>query len=174
MSFRNDIINLAEKWATPDSGYKPSAAELISFFTDAKTQQAPSQSEAQRSLDTLSSGCYIGDQQKHWCGIFACSVAANAGLSTLSWDLMHGQIQGAEIRKIWGNSGIQPGDIAVVAAYNHHFIITNRNQSHSTWPARPDEIVELVNTVEGNTSGQLIKANTRRLDQIVAYYRILR
>ena len=128
MSFRDDIINSALNWADPGQ-YKPTASELISFFTDSSTQQAPSQDEAQKSLDRLGTGCYVGGQVKHWCGIFACSVAVNVGLNTLRWDLMSGQIRGADVQKKSGSSGIQPGDIAVIAAHSRHFIVTDVNRS---------------------------------------------
>lgn len=168
MSFRDDMINSALSWADPGQ-YKPTANELISFFTDSSTQQTPSQDEAQKSLARLGTGCYIGAQVKQWCGIFACSVAVNVGLNTLQWDLTSGQIRGAEVHKKWGSSGIQPGDVAVIAAHSHHFIVTDVNQSD--WNG---QTVLLVDTVEGNTQGQFIKVNSRRACEIVAYYRIQR
>ena len=75
MSFRDDIINSALNWADPGQ-YKPTASELMSLFTDCSTQQAPSQDEAQKSLDKLGTGCYVGGQVKRWCGIF-CLFRSN-------------------------------------------------------------------------------------------------
>lgn len=164
MSVRDDIVNAGLDWSRPGS-YKPSAGELVSFFSDAGTEQVPSQDEAQKSLDSLVTGCYVGGAVKQWCGIFACSVAANAGLN-VKWTLVSGQIIGTPVKKIWGNSGMQPGDIAVIAHYNHHFIIIDVYSSES------DSNTQLVSTVEGNTSGQLIRENVRNASEIVAYYQI--
>jgi len=112
MSLRDDIVNLALTW--PDQGdYKPSADELISFFSDAQinapTAEVPTESQAQRSLAPLpqgglSTGCYSGPANlvKQWCGIFACSVAVNAGLNGVWWDVNSGYIKGAQVLKIYG------------------------------------------------------------------------
>ena len=158
MSFRDDIVYLAEYWADPGI-YKPVASELVSFFTDANTEQVPSEKEAQKSLDTLGSGCYVGGKVKHWCGIFACSIARNSGMNSLRWTLLGGNILGTEVRKVWGNSGLQPGDIAIISAHNHHFIVTDVD-SGQIW------------TVEGNTEGQAIRTRTRSVSEVVAYYQI--
>jgi hypothetical protein len=82
---------------------------------------------------------------------------------------MSGQIKGAEVQKKWGSSGIQPGDIAAIAAHSHHFIVTDVNQSD--WNGQS---VLLVDTVEGNMQGQFIKVNSKRASEIVAYYQIQR
>jgi hypothetical protein len=170
MSVRDDIVALANEWVDPGFNYKPTPDELISFFTDAKTEQAPSAGEANKSLATLDVGCYVGGQVKHWCGIFACSVARNAGLDRIRWTLRNGEILGPDdqIKKVWGNSGIQPGDIAVIPHASHHFIVTG------TWSADedPNSSPQFL-TVEGNTSGQRIKSSKRNPSEITAYYKIM-
>jgi len=157
MSKRDHIAGLANEWVA-SGPYKPTPDELIGFFTDANTERAPSWDEAQKSLDQRSTGCYVGGQVKHWCGIFACSVARNAGLQTLNWTLRGGEIHGSEVKKEWGNSGIQPGDIAIIAARSHQFIVTG------TWTEDESTPQNLI-TVEGNTSGQKIKTGTRSLSE---------
>jgi len=161
MSVRDDIISSAQNWADPGI-YKPTADELIGFFSDAKTEQVPTDDEAQKSLDTLGTGCYIGGQGqvRHWCGIFACAVARNAGLNSIRWTLLGGNILGVQVQKVWGNAGIQAGDIAIISSYSHHFIVT-------------DVSSDPYSTVEGNTPGQSIRTRTRAASEIVAYYRIL-
>src|SRR5262245_38574964 len=103
MAIRDDIVSSAQDWSGPVR-YRPTASELVSFFQNAGAQQAPSESEAQKSLNTLDTGCYVGGAVKQWCGIFACSVAANKRVLAY-WDLLSGQIRGAGVKKIWGNSG---------------------------------------------------------------------
>src|SRR3954447_6838498 len=114
MAIREDIIQLAKYWADPGS-YRPNADELRSFFIDAGTEQVPTQEEAQKSLDTLQYGCYIGKQRKQWCGIFACAIARNAGLTGIKWTLDGGKILGSRVAKHFGHSSkIQPGDIGII------------------------------------------------------------
>lgn len=127
--------------------------------------------EAAKSLDELPVGCYVGghfeygqikgSQIKHWCGIFACAMAVEAGLSDLRWTLYGGTIKGSQVHKTWGNRGIQPGDIAVINAYSHHFIISEVSEDGT-----------MVRTIEGNTSGQGIRIGSRHLNSIVAHYQI--
>lgn len=168
MSVRDDIVALANEWVDPGLSYKPTSDELISFFTDANTEQAPSSAKANKSLVALDVGCYVGGQVKHWCGIFACSVARNAGLSRLRWTLYSGQILGPDVTKVWGYSGIQPGDIAIIPHASHHFIVTG------TWTTDedPNSSPQSLLTVEGNTSGQRIKSGKRAPSEIVADYKI--
>lgn len=160
------IRHVAADWPNP-SRYKPSATELISFFSDAHTGDLPSLSDAQSSLDNLQYGCYMYGQTqiKHWCGIFACSVAVNAGLNMLKWDLSGGKIVGTQAQWITGNSGIQPGDIGYIDYKQHHVITLDANQLD--WNG---QTVFLVDTVEGNTSGQFILVNTR---PAFGYHRLL-
>jgi hypothetical protein len=73
---------------------------------------------------------------------------------------------GKPVMKIWSHSGMQPGDVAVIAHYNHHFIIVDVYSSES------NSNTQLVSTVAGNTSGQLIRENVRNAAEIVAYYQI--
>ena len=144
--------------ASGGAARKPSAIELRGFFQTAKTEAVPTLAEAERSLATLSSGCYIqGNAVRHWCGIFACAVAVSAGLTAFRWTLNGGRILGP--RLIMGNRDLLPGDIAIIAAYSHHFLITGF----------PDN--GTVRTLEGNTTGEMIKPSQRRLAQITAYYR---
>jgi hypothetical protein len=169
MSVRDDIVALANEWVNPGFYYKPTPDELVSFFADAKTEQAPSWDEANKSLVTLDGGYYVGGQVKHWCGVFACSVARNAGLGGLRWTLYSGEILGHEVKKVWGYSGIQPGDIAIIPHASHHFIVTG------TWTVDEDPCSspQFLLTVEGNTSGQRIKSSKRDPSQVVAYYKIM-
>ena len=73
----------------------------------------------------------IAGASKSWCGIFAVGIWANAGVGvkwTLNWSAAHGNLlndTGVAWRKVWGNSGISPGDIASIAAMQHHFIVTD-------------------------------------------------
>jgi hypothetical protein len=169
MSVRDDIVALANEWVDPGFYYKPTPDELISFFTDANTEQAPSPDEANRSLATLDVGCYVGGHVKHWCGIFACSVARNAGLDRLKWTLFSGKILGPDVKKVWGYSGIQPGDIAIIPHASHHFIVTGTSSEDEDPNSSPQSLL----TVEGNTSGQRIRSSKRNLSEIVAYYKIM-
>jgi hypothetical protein len=159
------LFALANEWVDPGLSYKPTTDELISFFTDANTEQAPSQDQASKSLSTLDTGCYVGGEVKHWCVIFACSIARNAGLVRLKWTLLGGKILG--LKKVWGNSGIQPGDIAIIPHASHHFIVTGI-WSEDEDPDSPHSFL----TVEGNTSGQRTKSGKRKPSEIIAYSQI--
>jgi hypothetical protein len=137
---------------------KPTAAELRGFFSAAKTEAVPTLAEAQKSLTTLSSGCYIqGSAVRHWCGIFACAVAVSAGFTAFKWTLHGGKIIGPQL--IMGHKDMLPGDIGIVASFSHHFLITG-------FPAGGR-----VRTLEGNTTGQMIRHSERNLADIVAFYR---
>jgi hypothetical protein len=136
----------------------PSAAELRDFFVKARTESIPTLEQAQRSLVKLTSGCYIeNDAVRHWCGIFACKVAVSAGLTQCRWSLMGGSLLG--VQKIMGHQDLLPGDIGVIAAYSHHFLITGFPNAGK------------VRTLEGNTPRQWIRASERSVSEIVAYFR---
>jgi hypothetical protein len=136
---------------------KPTAHELSQFFRLARTEAVPTLGEAQRSLDTLSSGCYIqGNAIRHWCGIYACALARNAGLA-FRWTLHGGKIVGPPL--VMGNKDMLPGDIAIIAQHSHHFLLTGFASGGK------------VKTLEGNTTGQLIRPSERDVSQIVGFYR---
>ena len=80
-------------------------------------------------------------------------------MNSLRWTLYGGNILGTEVRKVFGNSGLQPGDIAKIAAHSHHFIVTDIDSNQ-------------ISTVEGNTEGQAIRTRTRNVSEIIAYYQI--
>jgi hypothetical protein len=137
---------------------KPTAEELRGFFATARTEAVPTLAQAQRSLATLGGGCYIqGNEVRHWCGIYACALAVGAGFLNFRWSLMGGNLLGPP--KVWGHQDILPGDIAVIAAYSHHFFVTS-------FPAGGK-----VQTLEGNTSGQMIRRSEKKLGDIVAFFR---
>ena len=137
---------------------KPSAEELRGFFATSRTQAMPTLVEAEKSLHELSSGCYIqGRAIRHWCGIFACALAVSAGLRSFQWTLQGGKILGPQL--VMGNKDMLPGDIAIIAAYSHHFMLTG-------FPA-----AGRVRTLEGNTTGQLIRHSERDVASIVGFYR---
>lgn len=136
---------------------KPTAHDLSAFFRVARTEAVPTLQEAQRSLDTLSSGCYLqGNQVRHWCGIYACALVRNTGLNA-RWTLHGGKIIGPQL--IMGNKDMLPGDIAIIAEYSHHFLLTGFVSGGR------------VKTLEGNTSGQLVRPSERAASQIVGFYR---
>jgi hypothetical protein len=85
----------------------------------------------------------------------------------VKWTLSSGKILGVD--KVWGHSGIQPGDIAVIPHASHHFIVTG------TWSEDedPNSSSQSLLTVEGNTSGQRIKSGKRKPSEIVAYYKMV-
>jgi hypothetical protein len=171
MSFRQAIVDNAKFWAAP-SFYKPTADELVSFFSDANTEQAPTRAEAQASLTELGSGCFVGGRDsknvKQWCGIFACSIARNAGLN-VRWSLLDGKIVGASL--IYGNKGVQPGDVAITdLPFHHHFIVINLDSSADAVERGLGQ--DLITTVDGNTTGQMIRQCAKNISAIDAYYRI--
>ena len=172
MPIRDDILRLAEWWADPGE-YKPWPEELISFFEVAEAEQAPSYAEAQKSLTTLSTGAFVGGAVKHWCGIFACHVLREAGLN-VRWTLLGGKIVGKsanQVKYVPGNQGLRPGDVAMIPKANHHFIVTGVDYGSNTlW------------SVDGNTSGQMIRSLTKQVKYssqeaatktIYGYYRVL-
>jgi hypothetical protein len=144
--------------ATGGGPRKPSAEELRGFFATARTEAVPTLAEAQKSLAQLSSGCYIqGSTVRHWCGIFACAVAVSAGFGAFRWTLNGGRLLGP--RLIMGHRDILPGDIAIIAQHNHHFLVTSFPDGGK------------LRTLEGNTTGQLIRRSEKKLADIVGFYR---
>jgi hypothetical protein len=158
MGYRSKILELAKYWADPGE-WKPDAENLVFFFQNAGTEAAPTTAEAQQALDKGGTGVKVQGVVKHWCGIFACSVIREAGLTTPRWTLLGGKIKNIEL--VLGNKGLQPGDIAMITSGNHHFIVTSLSEDGTS-----------MSTVEGNTLGQYIRARTRKTSEPYAYYRI--
>jgi hypothetical protein len=158
---RHRILQTGLAWTRAKGGgrpYRPSAQELHDFFAASKTEAVPTMAEAEKSLKYLSTGCYIqGTAVRHWCGIFACAVAISAGLRSFRWTLHGGKIIGPQL--VMGNKDLLPGDIAIISQFSHHFVLTG-------FPSAGK-----VATLEGNTTGQLIRESERPLSSIVAFYR---
>ncbi len=157
MGTRDKIIEKAKYWSSPGE-WKPSAEDLVFFFENSGAEVAPSKKEAQAALDAGGTGVKVQGVTKHWCGIFACSCIREAGLTTPQWTLLGGKIKNLEL--VWGNSGIQPGDIALITSGNHHFIVTSINADGT------------MTTTEGNTLGQYIRDRSRKTSEPYAYYRV--
>ncbi|MGH9903211.1 MAG: hypothetical protein ACRD68_15495 [Pyrinomonadaceae bacterium] len=158
MGYRSDIVALAQWWADPGE-WKPTDEDLVYFFQNAGAEAKPSLKEAQEALKYRVTGVKVGGQVKHWCGVFACSVLREAGLNVARWTLLGGKIKNVSL--VWGNSGMRAGDVAMITEGNHHFILTDVDYSAKS-----------MRTVEGNTSGQYIRARTRKTTEPYAYYRI--
>jgi hypothetical protein len=158
MGYRSKIIEWADYWADPGE-WKPDADSLRYFFLNAKTEAAPTIAEANEALKRGGTGVKVQGAVKHWCGVFACSVIREAGLTMPRWTLLGGKIKNLEL--VWGSAGMRPGDIAMITAANHHFIVT-----------AVDYAKKSMSTVEGNTLGQYIRAKTRKTTEPYAYYRI--
>ena len=85
---------------------------------------------------------------------------------TLNWTAAKGNVlntQGVGWRKVWGNKGVRPGDIAAIEAKQHHFIVTAVN-------------ARAVCSVDGNQAGNTIVEYTNwkhTISSIVAYYTLL-
>ena len=149
---RDMICNRARYWASPGT-WRPSASHLVDFFTIAGTEFKPTIASAQKSLDTLDTGCYLDhrpESKRHWCGIFACAVLKEMGVS-VRWSLMGGNMTGPGAKSVWGHTGMRPGDVAIIAAGQHHFIVLDVNYTTGA-----------METVEGNTSGQYIRHRKNR------------
>ena len=155
------LLVQAATQATKSSGgapRQPSAEELRGFFVTSGVKPPLTLAEAEKSLRNLPSGCYIqGKAIRHWCGIFACALAVSAGLRSFKWTLLGGKMLGAPL--IMGNKDMLPGDIAIIAAHSHHFMLTG-------FPT-----AGRVHTLEGNTTGQLIRHSERDVASIVGFYR---
>lgn len=156
--YRDAIVELAQYWADPGA-WKPAPDDLINFFYYAGAEAWPSEKEAADALKYRDTGVKVQGQVRHWCGIFACYVIREAGLSTVRWTLYGGKMLNIEYRN--GNKNMQPGDVAMIVSGNHHFIVTDIDYSSGT-----------MHTVEGNTSGQLIRNRTRKTSEPYGYYHI--
>lgn len=163
---RDTIVSLAEWWAEPGI-YKPDAEELVKFFSVLKKgQEPPTIADAQAALDAGGTGVKADGDRKQWCGIFACYVLRQAGLSDATWDLVWDAKEDSltcsgvhKFRK--GHDGMMPGDVALIRSHNHHFIVTEIDYSKET-----------MRTVEGNKLGQYIQVCIRRPNEVYGYYRI--
>jgi hypothetical protein len=169
MGLRDEIIKQAKSWAEPGT-YKPTAQNFAEICRQARLNVQPSQADLDYTIKSMPSGnLRIAGESKSWCGIFAVGVWANVGVGvmwTLNWTKSHGNVlnaTGVSWRKVWGNQGIRPGDIASIAAKQHHFIITDVND-------------RAVNSVDGNQAGNTIVEYTNwkhTISSIVAYYTLL-
>src|SRR5262245_15960944 len=156
MALRKLITQIAQGWASPGE-WKPDAECLVWYFENAGAEEAPSLAEAEAAIKAGGTGVNVRGAKKHWCGVFACSVIREAGLTIPTWTLLGGKIKHLQV--VWGNNGMQPGDIAMITTGNHHFIVTDIQGTSMT-------------TVEGNTMGQLIRTRTRKITEPYGYYRI--
>ena len=166
MDYRSEIIKQAKWWASPGT-YKPTASDFAWICEQAGLNVQPSQADLDYTIKSMPTGnLRIGGSSKAWCGIFATAIWAYCGVGakwTLNWTAALGNIlttQGATWRKVGGSKGIKPGDIAAIAAKQHHFIITAVNAS-------------AVCSVDGNQAGNTIVEYTNwkhTLSSIVAYY----
>lgn len=102
-----------------------------------------------------------------WCGIFCVYCYQLAG-KQVTWKLNIGAV--GQVKKVnqWDTPThaafealIQPGDIAVIAERSHHFIIASTNPATGA-----------IESIDGNLlAGRINKLTTRRLSQVVAFYR---
>lgn len=94
------------------------------------------------------------DKGLHWCGIFATWCWIKAGKNT-KWMSGAGP---TNAERVWGNQGIQPGDMCVQSGgLVHHFIATEING---------DEITG----VNGNSTAQSILIKTVNRSTVAYYY----
>ena len=169
MGYRSEIIKQAKWWAAPGT-YKPTASDFGWICQYARVNVQPSQADLDYTIKSMPSGnLRIGGESKSWCGIFAVGVWAYCGVGvswTLNWSASKGNVLnalGVSWRKVAGNKGIQPGDIAAIAAKQHHFIVTDVND-------------RAVCSVDGNQAGNTIVEYTgwkHSISSIVAYYTLL-
>jgi hypothetical protein len=168
MGLPDDIIKRAQWWASPGT-YKPTADDFATICQQARVNVQPSQADLDYTIKHMPSGnVRIGGESKSWCGIFAVSVWAYLGVGvswTLNWSASRGNLLtagGVGWRKVAGNKGIRPGDIAAIAAKQHHFIVTDVND-------------RAVCSVDGNQAGNTIVEYTNwkhTISSIVAYYTV--
>ncbi|MFL5303653.1 MAG: hypothetical protein ACJ8F1_00495 [Polyangia bacterium] len=169
MGLREEIIKQAKWWAAPGT-YKPTAQDFATIIQQSRCNVQPSQADLDYTIKSMKGGnVRIAGASKSWCGIFAVGIWANAGVGvkwTLNWSAAHGNLlndTGVAWRKVWGNSGVRPGDIASIAAMQHHFIITEVGD-------------RAVNSVDGNQAGNTIVEYTNwkhTISSIVAYYTLM-
>jgi hypothetical protein len=168
MGYREEIIRVAKFWAEPGS-YRPSADEFAWICQRAGLNVQPTQADLEyTSLHMPTGNMRIHGESKSWCGIFAVALWAHCGIGckwTLNYTTSKGNVltaPGIGWRKVWGNSGVAPGDIAAVAKKSHHFIVT-------------DVSATAVNSVDGNQDKNDVReyANWKhKLSEIVAHYTI--
>ncbi len=101
-----------------------------------------------------------------WCGIF-CVYCYQLAHKAVVWKLGIGPR--GQVKKVnqWDMSShaefealIQPGDICVIAARSHHFIVVSTNPGAGT-----------IESIDGNRPrGQIMRMTTRKLSQVVAFY----
>lgn len=169
MGLRDEIIKQAKWWAAPGT-YKPTADDFATICQQARCNVQPTKADLDYTMKSMPSGnIRIGGESKSWCGIFAVGVWAKAGVGvmwTLNWSAARGNVlnaSGAGWRKVWGNKGIRPGDIASIAAKQHHFIVTDVND-------------RAVCSVDGNQAGNTIveyQNFKHTISSIVAYYTLM-
>jgi len=197
MGRRDDIVNNAYWWSAYGN-FKASMADLRYICdTAVKPEQGrnagmPTDDDLRKSLKE-DYGIYFGTQIKQWCGIFCCMLLREAGLdvhwtlANLKQDPKHPEktnwavdqdatmttaghmynSSGKYVELIWGRTGIQAGDVGIIPAANHHFLITG-----------VDYAAKKYTTLEGNTTGQVIKTGLRSFSPtsagqtIAAYYQI--
>ncbi|HEX3695774.1 MAG TPA: hypothetical protein VH374_10325 [Polyangia bacterium] len=149
MSRRDDIINRALYWSDPGS-YRVAPDDLIYFFQTAGTEVAPTGAEAKEAMG-YGGGVKVQGHAKQWCGIFATCVLRECGLDA-SWTLMGGKMRpSSDVKLVWGNQGMQPGDVALIASASHHFIVVDVDYNKNT-----------IHSVDGNQAWQTIKELTSR------------
>jgi hypothetical protein len=168
MGYRDDIISMAKYWAEPGT-YRPSASDFAWICQQAGLNVQPSAADlAYTSKSMLGGNIRIGGESKSWCGIFAIAMWAYSGIGakwTLAWTASKGNVlaaPGLGWHKVWGHNGVRPGDIAAIAAKQHHFVVTDVNAS-------------AVCSVDGNQAGNsIIQYDNWKhsLSSIVAYYTI--
>jgi hypothetical protein len=168
MSVRDRILELAESWASPGD-YRPTADDLIFFFTNSGAEAAPSMAEAQDALKNLSNGVRVQGQIKHWCGVFACSVLKEAGVD-VRWTLYGGKMIGDGVTLLPGSNNIVPGDVAIINHASHHFIVSDIDYARNS-----------LESVDGNTANQFIRSGRKKIREsgtdastrsVVAFYRV--
>jgi hypothetical protein len=192
MGRREDILSNAYWWGAYGN-FKVSPSELR-YICDTAVRadqgRAVGMPTDKNITDSMgeSTGVFFGTQKKHWCGIFCCMLLREAGLDvkwtlgTLKADqkkdlptqeagmLTAGHmynVTGSAITLVYSGVGVKAGDVAIISAANHHFLITG-----------VDPVAKKYTTLEGNTTGQIIKSGLRSFrpaaaDQtIIAYYRI--
>lgn len=115
MDYRSEIIKWGKYWASP-SEWKPTEEDLVNFFKDAGAEAWPSIQEAREALKNRVTGVKVKGQVKQWCGVFACYILRLAGLTTVRWTLYGGKMK--NIPLVWGSSGMQPGDVAMIQSAN--------------------------------------------------------
>jgi hypothetical protein len=168
MSIRDKILEVAEYWVRPGD-YRPTADELMFFFTNSGAEAAPSMAEAQDALKNLSNGVRVQGQIKQWCGVFACSVLKEAGVD-VRWTLNGGKMVGDGVTLLPGSNNIVPGDAAIINHASHHFIVSDIDYDTNT-----------LESVDGNTTNQYIRSGRKKIQEsgtdastrsVVAFYRV--